>query len=400
MNQTNALQELLDALELSQRAFAKGCGMSVPAVSRLATTGQWPARSTSTVKTQAREFLTDRGASAAQLLAVFEPANKLAPVCSQHTEAAPETDFNATPEEEPMLLQNESLSQEARKHFNLPRNPFLDDVQTPDDVYQTPSVRYARVALTDCARHHGFMALVGESGAGKSTMAEDLEERVRKESTEIVVIRPYVLAMEENDIKGKTLKSASIAESIIFALDPHAKPKISSQARFRQAHDLLRASAQSGHRHLLLIEEAHTLPVATLKHLKRWIELKDGMRRLLGIALIGQPELRRRLSAQNPEVREVAQRCEIVELEPLNKELEGYLKHKFARFDLKYEDVFAADAADAIRSRLIYLPRGGKDADITSICFPLVVNNLVCRAMNAAAAAGWDQVNAEVIKGC
>ena len=60
-----------------------------------------------------------------------------------------------------MLLQNESLSQEARKHFNLPRNPFLDDVQTPDDVYQTPSVRYARVALTDCARHHGFMALVG-----------------------------------------------------------------------------------------------------------------------------------------------------------------------------------------------------------------------------------------------
>ena len=97
MNQTNALQELLDALELTQRAFAKGCGMSVPAVSRLATTGQWPARSTSTVKTQAREFLTDRGASAAQLLAVFEPANKLAPVCSQHTEAAPETDFNATP---------------------------------------------------------------------------------------------------------------------------------------------------------------------------------------------------------------------------------------------------------------------------------------------------------------
>ena len=120
MNQTNALQELLDALELTQRAFAKGCGMSVPAVSRLATTGQWPARSTSTVKTQAREFLTDRGASAAQLLAVFEPVNKLAPVCSQHTEAAPETDFNATPEEEPMLLQNESLSQEARKHFNLP----------------------------------------------------------------------------------------------------------------------------------------------------------------------------------------------------------------------------------------------------------------------------------------
>ena len=91
------LASLLDELELSQRVFAKGSGMSVSAVSRLVTTGQWPARTTSTFKTQAREFLLDRGATQEQLQAVFEPANKLALVCSQHTEAAPETDFNATP---------------------------------------------------------------------------------------------------------------------------------------------------------------------------------------------------------------------------------------------------------------------------------------------------------------
>lgn len=299
-----------------------------------------------------------------------------------------------------MLLQNESLSEKARQHFDLPRNPFVDDVQTPADVFQSPSVKYARFALTDCAQHHGFLALVGESGAGKSTLAEDLEERIRHQTQEVVIIRPYVLAMEENDIKGKTLKSGAIAEAIINALDPHAKPRISAQARFRQVHDLLRSSAQSGRRHLLLIEEAHNLPVATLKHLKRWLELKDGMRRLIGIALIGQPELRRRLSAQNAEVREVAQRCEIVELAPLNADLEGYLRHKFARFDLQYEQVFAPDAADAIRARLIHMPRGGKVQDAISICYPLVVNNLVCRAMNAAASVGSPVVNADVIAGC
>lgn len=299
-----------------------------------------------------------------------------------------------------MLLQNESLSQEARKHFSLPRNPFMDDVQTTDDVFQTNSVRYVRATLKDCAQHHGFVALVGESGAGKSTLAEDLEERLKAEGGAVVVIRPYVLAMEENDVKGKTLKSASIAEAIIYALDPHAKPKISSQARFRQVHELLRTSAQSGRRHLLLIEEAHNLPVATLKHLKRFLELKDGMRRLLGIALVGQPELRRRLSAQNAEVREVAQRCEVVELEPLDKELEGYLQHKFKRFDLKLDDVFAPDAADAIRARLIHTPRGGKAQDATSICYPLIVNNLVCRAMNAACKVGYPKVDANVVKAC
>lgn len=331
----------------------------------------------------------------------WHSSKKLALVSSYLTRAAPEVPFETvTPEEETMLLQNESLTPEARKHFGLPRNPFQDDVQTPDDVYQTPGVRYVRAALNDCAHHHGFMAVVGESGAGKSTLAEDLEERLKADKRDVVVIRPYVLAMEANDTKGKTLKASHIAEAIAYALDPHLKVKSTPESRFRQVHELLKSSHRAGRRHLLLIEEAHGLPSATLKHLKRFIELKDGMRRLIGVALIGQPELRDRLSSQNAEVREVAQRCEVVELGPLDSELEGYLRHKFARFDLKYEDVFATDAADAIRARLVHMPRGGKPTDVRSECYPLVVNNLVCRAMNAATRTGWPQVDAQVIASC
>lgn len=299
-----------------------------------------------------------------------------------------------------MLLQNEALSPEARKHFSLPRNPFLNDIQSMDDVYQSASVRYVRATLNDCVNHSSFVAVVGESGAGKSTLADDLEERIKVEKRDVVIIRPYVLAMEANDQKGKTLKSSHIAEAIASVLDPQAKIQSSPEARFRQVHALLTASRRAGRRHLLLIEEAHCLPTPTLKHLKRFTEIKDGLQRTIGVALIAQPELRDRLSSQNAEVREVAQRCEIVELEPLDGELEGYLRHKFARFDLKYEDVFASDAADAIRARLVHLPRGGKPQDARSECYPLVVNNLVCRAMNAAARAGWPQVDAQVIGSC
>lgn len=329
------------------------------------------------------------------------PANKLAPVISNTTEAAPAipkpTETTGVDE---MLLVNAGLKPETRQHFKLARNPFVDDVQSPDDVFQTPSVRYIRAALTDCALHHGFLAVVGESGAGKSTLAEDLQERIRAEGRDILVMRPYVLGMEGSDDRGKTLKSTQIAEAIAYVLDPQIKLRLSSEARFRQVHELLKVSRRSGHRHLLVIEEAHCLPIATLKHLKRFLELKDGMQRLIGIALIGQPELRERLSGQNAEVREVAQRCEIVELEPLDAELEGYLQHKFARFDLKLSDVFTPDAFDAMRARLIHRPRGGKPTDARSLCYPLVVNNLVCRAMNAAAAAHWPQVDAQVIGGC
>lgn len=329
----------------------------------------------------------------------FHP-EMLVPASSYLAETVPQVPMTETEKEEPMLLQNAALTPEARKHFKLPRNPFVDDVQSPDDVFQSPSVRYVRAALTDCALHHGFLAVVGESGAGKSTLAEDLQERILADGRDILLIRPYVLGMEGSDQAGKTLKSTQIAEAIAVAIDPHVRLKSSSEARFKQVHDMLSVSRRGGRRHLLVIEEAHCLPTATLKHLKRFTELKDGMQRLLGVALIGQPELRQRLSSQNAEVREVAQRCEIVELEALDGDLEGYLMHKFARFDLKLADVLAPDACDAIRARLVYMPRGGRARDVRSLCFPLVVNNLMSRAMNAAAQAGWPQVDAQVIAGC
>ena len=121
---------------------------------------------------------------------------------------------------------------------------------------------------------------------------------------------------------------------------------------------------------------------------------------VLGVALFGQPELLTLLSDRNPEVREVMQRFEVIELQPLDNDLGAYLRHKLERAGVKYEEVFDKDAADAIRARLTSLPRGGKPADARSICHPLVVGNLVSRALNAAAAVGWPKVDAQVIAGC
>ena len=399
----NSLNALLRELGIPQSDLCRATGLGRSAISRICAHGVWPAFRRIQIKEAIDAYLAKRGLTPNQLQRLEQALHKskLASAVSHTAKAVPPAPTETeTEKEEPMLLVNTGLKPETRQHFKLLRNPFVDDVQSPEDVYQTPSVRYVRAALLDCALHHGFVAVVGESGAGKSTLAEDLSERIRLESRNIILIKPYVLAMEGNDERGKTLKSTQIAESIATAIDPNVCLKISSEARFRQVHALLTASRRAGQRHLLVIEEAHCLPMATLKHLKRFTELKDGMQRLLGVALIGQPELRERLSGQHAEVREVAQRCELVTLDPLDAELEGYLQHKFARSELKLSDVFAPDAFDAIRARLIYTPRGGRAPDTRSICFPLVVNNLVCRAMNAAAAAHWPQVDAQVIAGC
>lgn len=405
------LKAVMERLEISHRELGRACNLAKGSVDRLVK-GQWPRKGAHELRANLEKFLMDRRGTRQEVVAVFaESIAHQADVDESGKKKAPDNGLEAGAyssesstvnhyEEEPMLLVNQTLSQEAMKHFQLLKNPFLDDVQSSDDVFQTKSVRFVRHALMDAAMSHGFVAICGESGAGKSTLAEDLEERIKADSRDVVVIRPYVLAMEENDTKGKTLKSSAIADAIITALDPTAAIRQSPQAKFNQVHKLLKSSFNAGRKHVLLIEEAHGLPTATLKHLKRFLELKDGMRRLMGIALIGQPELRQRLSGNNAELREVTQRCAVVELDPLDNELEDYLKHKFMRCGLKYEDVVAPDAADAIRARLTFIPRGGKVADARSMCYPLVVNNLVAKAMNKAAAIGWPVVDAQAIAGC
>jgi type II secretory pathway predicted ATPase ExeA len=107
------------------------------------------------------------------------------------------------------------------------------------------------------------------------------------------------------------------------------------------------------------------------------------------------------MGVQTDEVREVAQRCEIISLPALDADLEAYLALKFSRAGTKLADVMAPDAIDAIRARLVDT-RGSRGAVrvARSMCYPLVVNNLTIRALNAAAVAGMPRVDAQVIAGC
>jgi type II secretory pathway predicted ATPase ExeA len=404
---TPTLRSVIADLGLTHSQLVERAGVSKGALHR-AMNGQWPRRGAAQMRANLGAALRAHGAKNEHLRALAlpaSPAKSEAPAVAPAEASIPATQVATNVDDEKdnaMLLENTPLTPQARKHFGLVRSPFVDDVQTRDDIFQSPAVRYARASLLDAANNHGFLALVGESGAGKTTLVEELEERLRDEGRDVIIIRPYVLAMEATDTKGKTLKAGHIAEAIVSALDPAASLRSSPQARFAQVHKLLRDSRRAGRRHLLLIDEAHCLPVATLKHLKRFLELKDGLQRLMGVALVAQPELRGLLHSQNPEVREVLQRCEIVDLPPLDADLEAYLAHKLARFDIKPSAVFAPDAFDALRARLIRTPRGLRagQAGAVSTCYPLAVHNLTARAMNAAALAGYPVVDAQVVAEC
>jgi len=134
-------------------------------------------------------------------------------------------------------------------------------------------------------------------------------------------------------------------------------------------------------------------------------ELTDGLASLLGILLIGQTELKTKLSESNHEVREVVQRCELVELPPLlNDDLAAYLRFKFARAGVDdLGKIITEDGVEALRDRLTSQPsqpgqRGQRGRDGMSLCYPLAVGNFVVAAMNQAADIGAPVVNADVIR--
>lgn len=292
-----------------------------------------------------------------------------------------------------MLLRKQTLTPQARKHFGLSLNPFADP-ETPEEVFLSPEIRYVRESMYQAARNGGFVAIVGESGAGKTTLREEFIDRVQREDRSLVVIEPYVLAMEPSDKTGKTLRAAHIAEAVMGAISPQSRAKSSPQQRYDHLHKALRDSCRAGQRHVLLIEEAHCMPKPTLKHLKRFLELKDGLRRLLSIVLIAQPELLTKLSAQDPEIREVMQRLEIIQLQPLDTKLQEYLEFRFKRAGTTLDKVVTREGIDALRARLTPTKGAGQ-----TLLYPLAVHNALSGAMNRATELGMPQVTADVIRG-
>lgn len=376
------LKTLLETHRISQRKLAEAIGISAASVNNIIK-GEWPkSPNKAELMASINQFLTKKGISKTDIDTVFNAPNP-----------------QPTQEEEAMLLSKQSLTPQAKRQFGLFSNPFTSDIQSLEELYTSSDINYVRTAMYHTAKAGGFIAVCAESGAGKSTLRRELIERINRERQAIIVIEPYVLAAEDNDTKGKTLKSVHIAEAILHAIAPLERPKISPEGRFRQIHKLLKDSSRAGNQHVLIIEEAHSLPLATLKHLKRFFELEDGFRKLLSIILIGQNELALKLSEQNQEVREVVQRCEVVTLEPLSPTgLTDYLSHRLKPTNKKLSDIIDETGVMAITQRLT-ATANRKGQQSRSLLYPLAIGNLLTGALNSAADLGIPVITADVVAG-
>lgn len=381
---------------LEKQVLAKQAGLKPAAFSRLINHGEWPKRKDiSSVKAQINEALKAAGVHESSLHNAWEVV-----AATDHAQSEVTTT---------MLAGTAGLSQAALTHFHLThrqaRQLFPRDLDTEQyypitgvarSQHHENNIVFHNIAdlIRDMCEDIGFLGIAGEVGSGKTT---SLAHAIQQLDDSVVVIEPLgAILDQEND--ATRINAATISKSIVRRLSKET-PKSDKEERMFQIQRLLEDASHSEQRFVLVIDHGDTLHIETLKALKRLWELKGSKGRkrgkhLLGIVLVGQPELLEKLATIGKSAaREVYIRMSMVEIMPLTEQqVHEFLDLKFQGIGKPLTDVFEEDAFSAIHKKLTQ----------HEFCYPQTLQNFVIHCMHWVAHHGVNRgithVDADVVE--
>jgi MSHA biogenesis protein MshM len=179
----------------------------------------------------------------------------------------------------------------------------------------------------------GIIKVVGEVGSGKTMLCRVLMERI---PDTIQVIYLAVPSLSRDDILD------AIADDLGLALSG------SVTQRLKALQQRLLAIHGEGRRVVMVIDEAHAMPMATLEEIRLLSNLETGEDKLLQIVLFGQPELDTQLAA--PNMRQLRDRItQQFVLAPLAAtDLDQYVDFRLRRAGYKGPHLFPPEALSII----------------------------------------------------
>ncbi len=203
-------------------------------------------------------------------------------------------------------------------YFGLKENPFSI---APDPHYFYLSERHREALAHLMYGFHsagGFVLLTGEVGAGKTTVCRRMLEHVPEDCDIAFILYPKLSAEE---------LLATVCDE--FGIDC-PDPKASSRVLVARIYDYLVKTHEAGRKAILIIEEAQNFSDDVLEQVRLLTNLETNQRKLLQIIMLGQPELKERLS--RPELRQLSQRITArYHLDPLSKnEISDYVNHRLS----------------------------------------------------------------------
>ncbi|MBW1670577.1 MAG: AAA family ATPase [Deltaproteobacteria bacterium] len=228
--------------------------------------------------------------------------------------------------------------------FGLRERPFklLPD---PGYLFLSHQHRLALVHLEyGLLNKAGFVVITGEIGTGKTTLIKTLLQSLDRTTLVASVFNTTVdpdeftsLVLQELEQEPAGLSRAEKIEQLNASL-------ISCYAR--------------GQRVVLIVDEAQNLSFETLEEIRLFSNLQTDKDYLIQIILVGQPELRNKLS--HPSLQQLAQRISVhYHLGPLNEEeTVAYIRHRLnvsGGKDAEY--IFSKEAMEIIYNYTKGTPR-------------------------------------------
>jgi len=214
----------------------------------------------------------------------------------------------------------------------------------------------------------GFILLTGDIGSGKTTLVRYLLNRIEKDIEVGVLFNTNV---ESDELLALVMREFGLTST--FATKSAYLDIIFHHLIERYAH---------GKRVLLIIDEAQNLSLSALEEVRMLSNLQTDDQSLLQVMLVGQPELKRKLSAKA--LAQLSQRIAVhYHLGTLNgEETREYIAFRLQKVG-GAPDIFDKEAMELIYGASLGIPR--------------VVNLLCDTALVYAYGESLSQIGAEVV---
>ncbi|MGI6419557.1 MAG: ExeA family protein [Thermoguttaceae bacterium] len=255
--------------------------------------------------------------------------------------------------------------------FGLICRPF-PSVPQPTFYYPASAIEYARQTLARCIqRGEGVGVVVGPAGCGKSLLAEMLAEQFASQMR--VVQLP----------SGRLESRRSLLQAILHGLRRPFRGMDEGELRLVLL-DCLSRDEEKRSPMLLLVDEAHSLPLRLLDELRMTTNLSVDGQPCARLVLLGGPALDEKLTSPKLESfsQRIVARCY---LDALSRTETGEcIRAQITAASTTPRDLFSQDACDAVHKATDGVPR--------------LINQLCDHALLRAYAAGNDSVRRETVE--
>ncbi|MFZ2300943.1 MAG: AAA family ATPase [Gallionella sp.] len=220
------------------------------------------------------------------------------------------------------------------EHFGLDEPPFRI---TPVTVFFFSGANRGEILdslIYSLSEGEGIIKVSGEVGSGKTMLCRMLLERLPKHFETIYLANPSLSRKE---------MLYAIADALGLNIEGDRVGVIMHSIQSK-----LEEKAREGKRVVVLVDEAHAMPLDTLEELRLLYNLQSGNAKLLQIILFGQQELNAKLD--QPNMRQLKDRIvHHFDMQPLSRNvLENYLMFRMRAAGYRGPNVFSPNAIKLI----------------------------------------------------